>query len=79
MELRNIKKDFFNPDNTLKDNALSKLSNLTKKGNEARLERVKQLIPDIEPQINAIKALEDIKLANGQKVGSYFRAGAGVI
>ena len=77
--MKNIKKDFFNRDGTLKDNALSKLSNLTKKGNEARLERVKVLIPDIEPQINAIKALEDVKLANGQKVGTYFRTGIGVV
>lgn len=71
--LRSIKKDFLNPDWTFKDNALSKISNLTKKGNEAKLERVKELIPWIEDNINAIRAFEDVTLAWWQKVWSYLR------
>lgn len=72
-ELRAIKKDFLNADWTFKDNALSKLSNLTKKWNEAKLERVKQLLPWIENNINAIRAFEDVTLAWWQKVGAYLR------
>lgn len=72
-ELRNIKKDFLNADWTFKDNALSKISNLTKKGNEAKLERVKKLLPWIEENINAIRAFEDVSLAWWQKVRSYLR------
>lgn len=77
-ELKNIKKDFLNADWTFKDNALSRISNLTKKGNEAKLERVKNLIPWIEEHINAIRAFEDVSLAWGQKVGAYLR-GAGTV
>lgn len=71
--LRSIKKDFLNPDWTFKDNAMSRISNLTKKGNEAKLERVKELIPWIEDNINAIRAFEDVTLAWWQKVWSYLR------
>lgn len=72
-ELKNIKKDFLNADGTFKDNALSRISNLTKKGNEAKLERVKNLLPWIENNINAIRAFEDVALAGWQKVGAYLR------
>ncbi len=72
-QLKSIKKDFLNPDWTFKDNALSRISNLTKKWNEAKLERVKELVPWIEENINAVKAFEDVTLAGWQKVGAYFR------
>lgn len=71
--LKSIKKDFLNADWTFKDNAMSRISNLTKKGNEAKLERVKELIPWIEDNINAIRAFEDVTLAGWQKVGTYLR------
>lgn len=71
--LKSIKKDFLNPDWTFKDNAMSKISNLTKKWNEAKLERVKELIPWIEDNINAIRAFEDVTLAGWQKVWTYLR------
>ncbi|MCP4761496.1 MAG: hypothetical protein GY870_06920 [archaeon] len=71
--LTNIKKDFFKKDGKLKDNAVSKIANLTGKGKEQTLERLKGLVPDIEEQVNILKAIEDINAAGGQKVGAYSR------
>jgi len=59
----------------LKENAISKIANLTKKGNEAKLARIQKLIPEIADEVNAIKALEDVQYANGIKIGTYFRGG----
>ena len=72
-QLKSIKKDFLNNDWTFKDNAISRISNLTKKWNEAKLARVQELIPWIEKNINAVKAFEDVTLAWWQKVWAYFR------
>lgn len=53
--IQEIKKDWLNPDWTFKDNARSKLRNLTKAWNEARLERLEKLLPWIT---NDLKALD---------------------
>lgn len=66
----------------LKDTALSKIANLTKKGSEAKLARIEKLVPEIADEVRAIKALEDVQYANGQKVGTYLRGtvgGAGLV
>jgi len=75
--LNDIKKDYFKKDGGLKDNAISKLANLTGKGKEQALERLKGIIPDVEKQVNIIKAIEDIRYAGGQKVGTYTRTAFG--
>lgn len=53
--IQEIRKDWLNSDWTFKDNARSKLRNLTKAWNEAKLERLEKLIPWIT---NDLKALD---------------------
>jgi len=69
-----IRRDIYNKDGSLKDNALSIVSNLTNKGNEARLARMEQIIPGIWERVKALKAFEDVKAASSIKVGTYARA-----
>jgi hypothetical protein len=73
-QFRKIRKDYFHKDGTLKDNALSKLSNLSNKGREQALGRLEELVPGISDEIKALKAMEDVAAATGQKVGAYTRA-----
>jgi len=78
--LRAIEKDYFKRDGgqiMFKDNALSKLANLTGKGKEQALNRLKTYIPDIEEQVDLVRALEGLERAKGQKVGTYTRAAIG--
>lgn len=73
-ELEKIKKYIFNRDWTLKDDYIQKISNLTWAWKEKTLERIKKLVPEIEHEINAIKAFADVELAKWQKVWSYMQA-----
>ena len=74
--LKEIKKDYFKKGtNEFKDNALSKLANLTKEGRQPVLNRLKSIDPNIEQKINILNAVEDIKKASGLKVGTYVRGG----
>jgi len=78
--LKAIEKDYFKKDGgqiMFKDNALSKLANLTGKGKEQALNRLKAYIPDIEEQVDLVRALEGLERAKGQKVGTYTRAAIG--
>jgi len=76
--LKQIKSDYLNPDGTFKDNAITKISNLTNKGREQILERLSKINPDISRKLTILKALEDIQNASGQKVGTYGRAAVGI-
>lgn len=76
VELRKIQDDYLNPDGSLKDNASSKIANLSNKGREQVLARLEKIAPDIGRQVRVLKAIEDINAATGQKVGTYARAGA---
>lgn len=81
-ELKAIKRDYFNKNGTLKDNAVSKIANLTGKGKEAVLGRMEKIMPGISDRVITLKAIEDIQAAVGQKVGTYTRAamvGGGVL
>lgn len=81
-ELKAIKRDYFNANGTLKDNAVSKIANLTGKGKEAVLGRMEKVVPGITEKVTTLKAIEDIQLAAGQKVGAYSRAfmlGGGIL
>lgn len=71
-----LRKDYLNPDGTLKDSALSKLANLDKKGKDAVLERAEKVVPGIKDKIQALSAFDDVINATGQKVGTYVRGGA---
>lgn len=73
--LDSVKSKILAPDGTLKDNAVSTIANLNGKGKEKLLERMKEIVPDIEQRVKVIKAVEDIENVRGQKVGTYARAG----
>lgn len=73
--LGQLKKDIFDAKGELKDTAISKIANLTGKGKEQVLERVKQIVPDIEERVRVIKAVENIEQASGfLKPGLYTRS-----
>lgn len=81
-ELNQLKKDYVTKDPInggymLKDSAFNKISNLTGKGKEQVLNRLEKLSPGITEEIKILKSLEDIDLAQGQKVGTYLRSGVG--
>lgn len=77
--LNEIKKDYFKRGTSeFKDNALSKIANLTKEGRQNVLERLKQIDPNIETKVNILRAVEDVKASGGLKVGTYSRAGLAV-
>lgn len=69
-----IRKDIYKADGTLKDNALSVISNITNKWNESRLARMEKILPWIWEKVKALKAFEDVQNASGIKVGTYTRA-----
>lgn len=73
--LSQLKNDIFTPAGDLKDGAISKIANITGKGKENFLNRMKQVVPDIEERVKVIKAIEDIEKASGFKVGTYTRGG----
>jgi len=76
--MNKIKSTIFNRDGSIKDNAISKIANLTGRGKEQILQKMEKIIPGITEDVNILKAIEDINYAKGQKVGNYMRAvGAG--
>lgn len=81
-QLSKIKKDYFNKDGTIKDNAIGKIANLSAKGRDPILVRLEQVSPGIGEKIRTLKAVEDIHNASGQKTGTYIRAavtGGGIL
>lgn len=68
--LKKLRKEYLTPDGELKDNALSKIANISNKRKDKALERLRELIPDIEEQANILKAIEDVE-AGGKRVGAY--------
>lgn len=76
--LSQVKKDIIDPKTgELKDGAISKIANLTGKGKENLLNRMKEIVPDIEQRVRVIKSVEDIERAMGLKTGTYVRAAVG--
>lgn len=76
--LGQLKKDIFDAKGELKDGAISKIANVTGRGKEQLLERIKQVVPDIEQRVRVMKAVEGIEAASSLKVGTYARAGVGI-
>lgn len=75
--LGQLKRDIIDPKTgDLKDGAINKIANITGKGKENILTRMKAIVPDIEERVRLVKAIEDIEAASGFKVGTYVRAGA---
>jgi hypothetical protein len=75
--LSGIKKVIFNRDGTIKDNAISKIANLTGKGKEQVLKKMEQIVPGITEDVNILKAIENVELAKGKQVGAYLKGGVG--
>ncbi len=72
-ELEALKKMLLDKSGDVKDAAQSTLANLTRLGNEKKLARVEELLPGVSEDIKALKALQDVEYAKGQKVGAYAR------
>lgn len=72
-ELSKVRKMIFDRNWDLKDNYIQQISNLTGKGKEIKLDRIKKLIPEIEGEINAVKALENVEYAKGRQIGAYMQ------
>lgn len=74
-EVRQIKKDRFNSDGTIKDNARSKLRNLTKAWNEEKLARLESVIPWITKELKAFDVALTVEKVSKQWVGQYSKWG----
>lgn len=72
-EVRQIKKDWFNSDWTIKDNARSKIRNLTKAWNEARLERLEKIAPWITQDLKALDAALTVEKLTKNSVWQYYK------
>lgn len=70
-EVKQIRKDWFNSDGTIKDNARSKLRNLTKAWNEEKLARLEQLMPWITKDLKAFDVALTVEKVTKQWVWQY--------
>lgn len=70
-EMREIKRDWFDSNWNLKDNARSKLRNLTKAWNEERLSRLEKVAPWITQDLKALDVAQTIDRATKQSVWQY--------
>lgn len=73
-ELNKVKKYLFNRNWELKDDYISRISNLAWKWKEKTLERIKRIVPEIEHEINALKAFSDVELAKWNKIWAYMQS-----
>ena len=72
-EVKQMKKDRFNSDGTIKDNARSKIRNLTKAWNEARLERLEKIAPWITQDLKALDAALTVEKLTKNSVWQYYK------
>jgi len=56
-----------------KDGAITRIANATNKGRNQILERLEKIKPGITEEINIVRAIENIKDAQGKMVGAYGR------
>lgn len=72
---KKFKKEFvtqdFQGNTTLKDTAISRIANITGKGKEKSLQRLKEILPEVDKKAKALKALDDVLAASEKKVGNY--------
>ena len=72
-ELSKVRKMIFDRNWDLKDGYIWQIANLLGKNKEMKLERIKKLVPEIETEINAVKALENVEFAKGRQIGAYMQ------
>ncbi len=78
-DIKNLK-EFFNKDqNGLSDRAVSEITNLLNRGKESKLARIEKVIPDLRDRLEYAYTLRNIAAAQGNMVGTYGRAGQGII
>lgn len=70
-EVNQMKKDRFDSNGNLKDNARNKLRNLTKAWNEEKLARLESIAPGITQDLKALDVGLTVQKATGQWVGQY--------
>ena len=70
-EMREIKRDWFDSNGNLKDNARSKLRNLTKAWNEEKLSRLERVAPWITQDLKALDVAQTIDRVTKQSVWQY--------
>lgn len=70
-ELNKTKALIYDKSWAIKDTYIRDIANLLWKWKEAKIERIEKLVPEIRQEIRALKALEDVQLAKGQKVWTY--------
>lgn len=70
-EMKEIKKDWFDSDGKIRDNARSKIRNLTKAWNEERLARLEKIAPWITQDLRALDVWLTIEKATKQWVAQY--------
>ena len=70
--INKVKKDLYNADGTLKDNAASKVANALNKDN--LLSRLEEVSPGIGHKLEILKSVEDLEHSMGIKVGTYTRS-----
>lgn len=73
-DMAEIRKDRLNPDWTFRDNARSKLRNITKAWNEERLARLEKMIPWITNDLKALDVGLTIERATKQWVWQYSKS-----
>lgn len=72
-EMRQIKKDWFDSNGNIRDNARSKIRNLTKAGNEERLARLERLYPWITQDLKALDAALTVEKLTKNSVWQYYK------
>lgn len=72
-EMRAIKKDWFDSNGNIRDNARSKIRNLTKAGNEERLARLERLYPWITQDLKALDAALTVEKLTKNSVWQYYK------
>jgi hypothetical protein len=75
--LQKAKSIIYNRDGSVKNNAMSIISNLTGNGKEQLLPIIEKIIPGISKDVDVLKAIQDIEKAKGIKVGTYMRGATG--
>lgn len=78
-ELKGLRAGILDKNDNLTDAAINKIANATNKGRSVFLDRLEEISPGITKKITVLKAIEDIENAEGQKVGTYARAGKDVL
>ena len=72
-EMRAIKKDWFDSNGKIRDNARSKIRNLTKAWNEERLARLEKLYPWITQDLKALDAALTVEKLTKNSVWQYYK------